>query len=151
MVSWDELFMNLARQMARKSKDPRTQVGATIMRDRHVLSLGFNGIPAGVQDLPERMLPPTKYNWMLHAELNAAANARCDLTGATLYCTIPCCTPCTLLMIQFGIGEIVVDAAGLEYMKQRHWGTGDWYHPDKRKMALDALGEAGVALRTLHI
>ncbi len=56
--SWDVLFMRRVYEIASKSKDPRTKIGAVLVQNGHAPLEGFNGIPIGVQDLPERMIKP---------------------------------------------------------------------------------------------
>ena len=79
--SWDEYFMHLAEESALRSKDPNTKVGACIVKDNRVLSLGYNGAPRGFDDdlvplgrgsnLP---LAQRKNTFMCHAELNSILN-----------------------------------------------------------------------------
>src|SRR5450759_3287372 len=75
---WDRRFIELARFVADWSKDPSTKVGAVIVRpDRTVAALGYNGFPRGVLDHSERYdHRPTKYEMVVHAELNSILNTR---------------------------------------------------------------------------
>ena len=89
-ISWDEYFMGVALLAAKRSKDPNTQVGACIVDSNNIiLSTGYNGFPYGCSDdlYPwEREGEDTKYNYVVHAELNAILNARGkNLKGARLY------------------------------------------------------------------
>lgn len=119
---WDNHFLDLALQHARLSKDPATRVGAVIVGpDREVRSLGFNGFPRGIADLPERLHDrETKLQLIVHAELNAliqAARVGVPVRGCTLYLAAtddsgmvwggPPCTRCTVHVIQAGITRIV--------------------------------------------
>ncbi len=86
-ISWDEYFMGVSLLAAKRSKDPNTQVGACIVDSNNIiLSTGYNGFPYGCSDdlYPwEREGEDTKYNYVVHAELNAILNARGkDLKGA---------------------------------------------------------------------
>jgi len=113
--SWDDYFIDLARMVATRSKDPSSQVGAVIVRDRNILSTGYNGFPRGVNDdRPERYERPTKYLWIVHGEENAILNAGRNGTateGSTLYVTpFAPCVPCAKAIIQSGIREVVIDA-----------------------------------------
>lgn len=116
-MTFDELFMNVAHTVAAKSKDPSTKVGCVIVGpDNEPRSFGWNGFPRGVEDKPERMERPIKYDWTVHAEANAIANAArvgIPLKGARLYCTHFCCKDCAGLVIQAGIVEVVYDAKGI--------------------------------------
>lgn len=115
VLSWDEVFMQMAHLMARRSKDPSTQAGSIIVDDSHVvLGLGYNGWPRGIEnnDLPwerEGGFLDTKYAYVVHAEVNSIYNAHKDLRGATLYCTLFPCNECAKTIIQVGIKEIVFD------------------------------------------
>lgn len=115
-ISWDEYFMSIAVLSSLRSKDPHTKVGACIVSDRHkVLSLGYNGMPIGVDDhcipwegkdsgKPEL---ETKYPYVCHAELNAILNSSHDLEGSTLYVTLFPCNECTKALIQAGIKKVI--------------------------------------------
>ena len=106
--SWDDYFMAIAEQVSRRSSDPHTQHGCVLVdRDNRVISTGYNGPVAG---LPNGMVPmtrPEKYDWFIHAEDNAVAFARCDLTGATAYVTGPPCSACLRRLLQVGVRRIV--------------------------------------------
>ena len=111
-ISWDEYFMGVALLAAKRSKDPSTQVGACIVDDNNViLSTGYNGFPYGCSDdvYPwEREGSDTKYNYVVHAELNAILNARGkNLKGAKLYVDLFPCNECAKAIIQSGISEVV--------------------------------------------
>lgn len=106
---WDRRFLGLAQHVAAWSKDPSTKVGAVITRGRRIVSLGYNGFPAGVEDHKERYDDrETKYKMIVHAERNAIIFAQQDLTGCTLYTTpfMPC-SACTGFVIQAGIKRVV--------------------------------------------
>lgn len=115
MGTWAAHLLRLAAAVAAKSKDPSTKVGCVIVGDDHeVLSTGFNGLPIGVADLPERMERPVKYDWTVHAEANAIAFAARHghaLKGSRLFCTLRPCAGCARLIIQAGIREVHVPAA----------------------------------------
>lgn len=105
-------FMKVAEAVASFSKDPSTQVGAVaIDNDYNVLSVGYNGLPRGVVDLPSRLERPLKYSLIVHAEANlvtAAARKGVGLMGATVLVTslFPC-SNCAGLLIQAGIKRII--------------------------------------------
>lgn len=111
-ISWDEYFMGVALLAAKRSKDPNTQVGACIVDCNNIiLSTGYNGFPYGCSDdiYPwEREGADTKYNYVVHAELNAILNARGkDLKGARLYVDLFPCNECAKAIIQSGVAEVV--------------------------------------------
>lgn len=111
-ISWDEYFMGIAMLSAMRSKDPNSQVGACIVRDNKILSLGYNGMPIGCDDdiMPcgrEGNELETKYMYVCHSELNAILNAGKDLHGSTMYVTLFPCNECAKAIIQSGIKRIV--------------------------------------------
>ena len=119
-AKWDSRFLDLAAHVAGWSKDPSTQVGCVLVNaDRAVVGLGFNGLPRGVDDSPERLNDrPTKYLMVQHAEANAVLNATASVKGCTAYVTAPCCAGCTGLLIQAGVSRVVTLPA-MEGLRER--------------------------------
>ena len=107
---WIQRFLDVTKTVASWSKDPNTHVGAVAVSDaRAVLETGFNGLPRGVNDLPERMERPAKYLWTAHAEENLVAHAaRRQLEGSTVYVTHLCCAACARMLINAGVAKVVV-------------------------------------------
>jgi dCMP deaminase len=113
-ISWDEYFMGVAMLSGMRSKDPNTQVGACIVSAEHkILSMGYNGFPAGCSDdeFPWcREGEENKYLYAAHSELNAILNYRGgSLEGSTIYVTLFPCNECAKAIIQSGIREVVYD------------------------------------------
>ena len=113
-ISWDEYFMGVALLAAERSKDPNTQVGACIVDDQNrILSTGYNGFPHGCSDdeFPwnrDESLGETKYQFVVHAELNAILNARGkSLAGSKVYVALFPCNECAKAIIQSGISEVI--------------------------------------------
>lgn len=113
-ISWDEYFMGVALLAAQRSKDPNTQVGACIVDgNKKILSTGYNGFPYGCSDdeFPwnrDESAGETKYQFVVHAELNAILNANeKNLRGATVYVGLFPCNECAKAIIQSGISEVV--------------------------------------------
>ena len=112
-ISWEDYFMHLAEESASRSKDPKTKVGACIVKDKRVLSLGYNGAPRGFPDYKvpnfsnSKDLLNDKNAYMCHAEINAILNFRGSLSGATIYCTLSPCHECMKALIQVGIKEVI--------------------------------------------
>lgn len=108
-LSWEEYFMMLAVVASLKSKDPSTQVGAVIVdnKTRKVVSAGYNGFPRNVDDSKLPQTRPDKYQYVVHAELNAILHARQDLTGCSLYVSVFPCADCMKAIIQTGIKTVV--------------------------------------------
>jgi dCMP deaminase len=108
-MKWEYRFLNLARYVASWSKDPSTQCGAVIVRpDRTIASVGFNGLPRGVEDIPKRLLDrDKKLQYVVHAEVNAILTAHEQLTNYAIYVWPfqPCCH-CAAAIIQSGIKEV---------------------------------------------
>jgi dCMP deaminase len=111
--SWHRYFMDMAHKVASRSKDPSTKVGCIVTsKDKVVVASGYNGIPQGVRDLPERMERPAKYLWTAHAEENAvalAARVGASLRDGYAYVTHHPCSRCARSLIQAGIQVVYVD------------------------------------------
>jgi len=101
--------LDMARHVAKLSKDPSTQVGAVLFDSkRRIISAGYNGLPRGVEDRPERLADRSiKYKMIRHAEANAIAFATAPLDGATLVVTHPCCAQCMGAAIQAGVAHVL--------------------------------------------
>lgn len=108
---WDEYFLAIAEVVARKSKDPRSQVGAVLASsDSVVMSTGFNGLARGIFD-DARLLRNRneKLSWICHAEMNAIWNAGrlgVPLKGSTIYVNKFPCLACCNAIVQTGIARI---------------------------------------------
>jgi len=137
---WVDYFLGMARHVASISKDPSTKVGAVaVNKARALIETGYNGIPRGVKDYPERMLRPAKYLWTAHAEENLVAHAaRTRLEGSTVYVTHMCCAACTRMLINAGVAEVVV-GSGRTSMPAEHFDA-----------AFAMLAEAGVRITRIH-
>jgi dCMP deaminase len=141
-AKWDLRFLELACVVGEWSKDPSTKVGAVITNGRRVVSLGFNGFPAGVDDLAERYADrEVKYKMIVHAETNAIISARESLAGCTIYVSAPPCAACTGKIIQAGITQVF--SVGLSETFHERWKT-------DLEAAATMLSEARVALIKLR-
>ena len=106
--------MAMAKHVASWSKDPSTRIGAVAVNDKgQVLSTGYNGFPRGIKDTEMRLNDrPTKYKYIVHAEMNAIFNATYNgvsLDGSTMYVAgLPCCSNCALGIIQVGVKHVVM-------------------------------------------
>jgi dCMP deaminase len=113
MTDWDARFVDMAAHVGAWSKDPSTKTGCVIVRrDRTIASVGYNGLPRGVRDDPERLRHrPTKLAMTVHAESNAVLAAHEPLHGSTAYVhPWPPCAGCAALLIQAGILRVVAPA-----------------------------------------
>lgn len=106
--SWDEYFMRLAETASIRSKDPNTNVGACIVNERkHVISMGYNGLPPGYPDTVENWTRPKKYFLVIHAEAGAIVNATQSVYGCTIYTTLFPCAECAKILLTAGIRRII--------------------------------------------
>ncbi len=125
--SWDELFMRMVYLVSSKSKDNRTKIGAVLVRDRRMVSAGFNGFPEGVDDdVEERYERPLKYEYVVHAEHNAVlqcAFSTQSSEGTILYTNGVPCGGCAKAVLQGKIQEVVVHVQWQEHEKtgMTHW------------------------------
>ncbi|MCL2148863.1 MAG: cytidine/deoxycytidylate deaminase family protein [Methanomassiliicoccaceae archaeon] len=116
----DEYFMSMAELAARRSTCVRRRVGAVIVKDKHVLSTGYNGSPKGTRHceelgcIREQLNIPSGMRHELcrgvHAEQNAVAQAAyfgVSVKDATIYTTTFPCSMCTKILINSGIIEVV--------------------------------------------
>lgn len=147
--SWDETFMHEVYWWARRSKDPRTKIGAVLVRpeDKDPISHGYNGFARAVNDNEmTRWDRPEKYEWVVHAEENAVLNcARKGQSskGSIMYTQGVPCTRCTDACVQGGIIEIVVHKQWQDYEKRFGWIK--WIESAKR--SAQKLEEAGIKVR----
>ena len=109
MAKFDKSYMEMASVWARNSYCKRRQVGALIVKDRMIISDGFNGTPSGFENICEDENGVTK-PYVLHAEANAitkVAKSGNNSEGSTLYVTSSPCLECSKLIIQSGIRRVV--------------------------------------------
>jgi dCMP deaminase len=143
---WDAYFLKVASLVSERSTCMRRKVGAVIVKDKHILSTGYNGAPKDITHcedmgcLRQRLKIPSGERHELcrglHAEQNAIIQAALygvSLNGATLYCTNMPCSICTKMIINAGIKNII-SAGG---------------YPDK--MAEDFFKEAKIKIKKLDI
>ena len=139
-TDWDRRFLELADHIAGWSKDPSRGVGAVIVGpNKQILATGYNGLPRGVDDLPERLERPAKYDLIVHAEMNAIVHCARDgvsPVGATIYVTFIPCIRCSTVIIQSGIARVVT----------RPMRGGDEHWAESAEKSKRLLREAGVFL-----
>ncbi len=122
---FDKSYLEMAHVWARNSYCKRRQVGALIVKDRMIISDGYNGTPSGFENICEDETGSTK-QYVLHAEANAitkVAQSNNSSKGATLYVTDSPCVECSKLIIQSGIRRVVYDREyritdGLDLLKR---------------------------------
>ncbi len=121
---WDTYFMDIAHVVARRSNCRRRSVAALIVKDRRIISTGYNGTPRGITNCNEGGCPrcasdaPSGSNLgeciCAHAEENAIVQAACHgiaVEGAAMYCTMSPCLMCCKMIINAGIREVVYEQA----------------------------------------
>ena len=140
---WHVRYLRLAHEVATWSKDPSTQVGCVLAKDRRVISTGFNGFPRGISDDLNRLMDrDQKYLYTVHAEGNAIVTAALhgvSTDNSSAYITfLPCCQ-CSAQLINAGIKTVVV--SGKNEIPQR------WL--DNFINASKLLREAGVDYITI--
>lgn len=105
----DSRYLRMAEIWAENSYCKRRKVGALIVKDKSIISDGYNGTPAGFENVCEDEDGLTKH-YVLHAEANAivkVASSTNNCSGATLYVTASPCIECAKLIIQSGIARVV--------------------------------------------
>ena len=122
---YDRAYLRMAHEWGKLSYCKRKQVGAIVVKDRMIISDGYNGTPTGFENFCEDEVGYTKW-YVLHAEANAiskvaASTQSCE--GATLYITLSPCRECSKLIHQSGINRVVYqyaykDGAGLDFLRR---------------------------------
>ena len=106
--SWQEMWMQVARIVSTRSKDPHTKVGAVLVKNNHILSIGYNGEPKHLK-LSFDWSTEEKYDYVIHAEMNAIVNANelgLNVKDSDIYVTLSPCKECIKLLIQSEIKNI---------------------------------------------
>jgi dCMP deaminase len=122
---YDLAYLKMAMEWAKLSYCNRRKVGALIVKDRMIISDGYNGTPSGFENFCEDDNGYTKW-YVLHAEANAilkVANSTQSCTGSTLYLTMSPCSNCSKLIHHAGIARVVYakeykDLSGIEFLNK---------------------------------
>lgn len=120
---YDKAYLRIAQEWGQLSYCKRKKVGAIIVKDRMIISDGYNGTPSGFENCCEEEDGLTKW-YVLHAEANAVlkvARSTQSCEGATLYITMSPCKDCSKLIHQSGITRVVYkegykDNSGLDFL-----------------------------------
>ncbi|MEE1897608.1 dCMP deaminase family protein [Flavobacterium sp. ST-75] len=120
---YDKAYLRIAREWGQLSYCVRKKVGAIIVKDRMIISDGYNGTPSGFENCCEDDGGLTKW-YVLHAEANAilkVARSTQSCEGATLYITMSPCKDCSKLIHQSGIKRVVYqssykDNSGIDFL-----------------------------------
>jgi len=124
-LKYDKAYLRIATEWGKLSYCKRKQVGAIIVKDRMIISDGYNGTPTGFKNFCEDDEGYTKW-YVLHAEANAilkVASSTQSCKGATLYVTLSPCRECSKLIHQAGIVRVVYnnaykDDSGLKFLEK---------------------------------
>lgn len=148
--SWERYFMEIAELVSSRSTCLRRQVGAVLVRDKHIIATGYNGAPRGITHcmeagcLREKLgIPSGERHEMCrgtHAEQNAIIQAALhgvSTEGATLYCTNQPCTQCAKMLINAGVKQIIYegeypDELARQLLKEAQLATRRWGSIDSR-------------------
>jgi dCMP deaminase len=124
-LKYDIAYLRMAQEWSKLSYCKRRQVGALIVKDKMIISDGYNGTPTGFENVCEDKEGNTKW-YVLHAEANAilkVASSTQGCAGATLYITMSPCQQCSKLIHQAGITRLVYfdeykDNSGIKFLKK---------------------------------
>jgi len=124
-LRYDKAYLKMAKEWGKLSHCKRKQVGALIVKDRMIISDGYNGTPTGFENCCEDNEGITKWE-VLHAEANAilkVAASTQSAKGATLYISLSPCKNCSKLIHQSGIKRVVYskaykDTSGIDFLKK---------------------------------
>jgi dCMP deaminase len=106
--SWDEYFIEIAKAVSLRSKDPSTKVGSVLVNsDNHIIGTGYNGFPAGIDESEALWEATFKHKIVLHSELNCISHAIYPPKNSTLYTTMYPCQECAKLIAAVGIKRVV--------------------------------------------
>src|SRR5690606_25598733 len=122
---YDKAYLRIAKEWGQLSYCQRKKVGAIIVKDRMIISDGYNGTPSGFENCCEDDNNVTKW-YVLHAEANAilkVARSTQTCEGATLYITLSPCKECSKLIHQSGIKRVVYmqdykDTSGIDFLRK---------------------------------
>ena len=142
---WDARWLEIAGVVSTWSKDPSTKIGAIAVKDKRLVSTGYNGFPRGIQDYDDRWNNrEEKYKYVVHAEMNCIYNASFNgvsLVESDFYVHgLPVCSDCAKGIIQVGVRTV--------YMPQQdipdHW-------IDSWDLTRSMFDEAGVEWKFLPV
>ena len=140
---WHERFIKLAHEVAEWSKDPSKKVGCVLVKNKRVISTGYNGFPKNISDSFDRLMDrEQKYEITVHAEVNAITTAALhgvSTEEATAYITFHPCSRCASVLINAGIDSV--------YVSTRNDIPTRWVK--NFVLASKLLAEAGVEYQTI--
>lgn len=141
-MKWDDYYMDIARVVAKKSKDPSTKVGCVIVtQDNKPVSLGYNGFIAGCDESLMTFERPYKDMLTIHAEMNALIFAKCSVDNCKAYITHASCENCLKHLIQAGIKEIIYETFDT---------SGHFMTEDRKKVISALIKSTGIIYRNIN-
>jgi dCMP deaminase len=125
-ISLDQMYLNIAAEVAKRSSCNRSKVGCIIVKDRQILAEGYNGTPRGWHTNDCEDSDGKTKDVVLHSEANAItklSKSSQSGAGATMYCTLSPCIDCSKLIVQAEIQRLVYkkayrDASGLDFLRK---------------------------------
>ena len=121
VLSWDEYFMGIAEQVAKRSKDPSTKTGCVIVDSKkRPVSFGYNGFISGCDEAKMTQERPIKYHLVLHDIMNAILFAKRDLENCSVYGLYAPCENCLKHAIQSGVKKIIYKIPVVESRTNNH-------------------------------
>lgn len=108
--SWQKTFIEVAKVIAKRSKDPRTKVGAVLVKNNCIIATGYNGDPRNFK-YNFNWNTEEKYDYVIHAEQNAIYNSiyigsSNSIKDSEIYLTLSPCNKCMLMLVQAGIKKV---------------------------------------------
>ena len=132
---WDQFYMGLTFYVAMKSEDNSTHVGAVVVNQfNRAVSFGYNGLPTGVLNTPDKNIRPQKYFYFEHAERNAIYNSESFEPGCRVYVNMFPCSDCSRAIIQKRITKIIYHP-GFTEVNNEIW---DENHKASKEMLIEA-------------
>lgn len=114
---WHVRFLRLAKEVSTWSIDPSTKVGCVLVKNKRVISTGYNGFPKNISDNFDRLLDrEKKYEITVHAEVNAVTTAALhgvSTEGSIAYVSFSPCSRCAAVLINAGISEVYVTGGSI--------------------------------------
>lgn len=108
-MNWNEYFINIASNIALKSKDIKKQVGAVLVSEdnNRIISTGYNGLPANINDNINWNNRELVHSMIIHAEMNCILYASSKFQNAILYSTLSPCKDCIKIIAAANIKTII--------------------------------------------
>ena len=137
---WPKRMYDLALHVSGWSKDPKRQVGAIIFKDKqNIVAIGYNGIPALLEDKAGRLEGEARYQWIEHAERNAiyqATKSGTTMVDCSMAVTLFPCIDCVRAILQCGLTHLITTRPDFSDIR---WG-------EQYRISVEMLEEAGTKI-----